>query len=945
MSLDPDPVNQVNPANNPLRSTGSSSPASLSDLSAEERTRSSVHILVVEDNLETASMIHILLERDGYEVIELNSGVEALELIAAVERGQEPPFDVALLDIMMPYVNGYEVCQEIRRTGQLGYIPIIMVTALSSTEDMIRGLDLGADDYLIKPFNPRELLARVRSAMRVRDADRAMRRRNWHLAVLNALNDAINESLDVNEALQAGLGHLIQRLDLAYAAAFVLDRNTGNITRVLHHDGDHWVENQVIDPASLIDGSDGETWQARSAYQLALDVVTTGRLRFQAEAHGWPAVSGVQGPSQGWRACVPLKTKSPDGSEQAYTEASPDSNKPGRAVESTRRVLGALLVGAAADKPAIDLDLLMAIGNQIGQALEKHHFYQQAQNRSEELAALYTISQAVNSTLELNAILTTAMESIGQIVPVEAGSLLLLDDLTQPLATTNKQRLTFVRTMREQDAFLVSRTVDVDQGIVGQVIQSGQSLIVNDVGTYPHFYSEFDQITDFVTRSVLCVPLRVRDQVVGVIELVNKLNGLFDEWDLELVSSMATSVAVAMENGRLFHDLSVAYTDLENSQQAILASRNRLQALFDSILDIIYVVDGDYRITALNAALSQWLADRSKQPEKWQHVSFSGVENLPESAMEQICYQMLYGRESSCLGCQMAQALHSGERAQWTDHRRWPGGSREEWEMSAYPIQGWKEGTSLVMVMARDVTEQRMLEASLSQSEKLASLGELAAGLAHEINNPLTAIVTNAQLLLMDTLPQDASYESLNLIKQASDRAVKVVRNLLDFARQEQYEFRPTDLNSTLRAALELVRHQFLMARVNVFEDLAADLPAALVSRDHLQGVWLNLLLNARDAVTQGTGTADERCIWVSSCLQDDGLLAVTIRDNGVGISPTQLNRIFEPFFTTKDPGKGTGLGLSTSYNIIKQHGGEIQVDSEVGAGTTFTVVFPAAAQ
>jgi two-component system NtrC family sensor kinase len=781
--------------------------------------------------------------------------------------------------------------------------------------------------------------------MRVRDADRAMRRRNWHLAVLNALNDAIGESLDVDKVLQAGLGHLIQRLDLAYAAAFLLDRHTGNIARVLYYDGDLWLENQVTDPSEPINGLGSETWQERSAYQLALDVVTAGRLRFQAEAYGWPAVPGAQGSSPGWRACVPLKTKSPDGFGQTRAQANSDLKESDRAAEPTRRVLGALLVGAPSDKPAIDLDLLTAIGNQIGQALEKHHFYQQAQDRSEELAALYTISQAVNSTLDLNAILTTAMENIGQIVPVEAGSLLLLDDLTQPSKTADKQRLTFVRTMREQDAFLISRTVDADQGIVGQVVQSGQALIVNDVGTYPHFYSEFDRMTDFVTRSALCVPLRVREQVVGVIELLNKTNGLFDEWDLELVSSMATSVAVAMENGRLFQDLSVAYTDLENSQQAILASRNRLQALFDSILDIIYVVDGDYRIAALNAALSQWLANRSSQPEKWQHVSFSGVENLPQSAMRQICYQMLYGRESPCLGCQMTQALHSGERAQWTDHRRWPGGSREEWEMSAYPIQGWEEGTSLVMVMARDVTEQRMLEASLSQSEKLASLGELAAGLAHEINNPLTAIVTNAQLLLMDTLPDDASYESLDLIKQASDRAVKVVRNLLDFARQEQYEFRPTDFNSTLRAALELVRHQFLMARVSVFEDLAPDLPAVLVSRDHLQGVWLNLLLNARDAVTQDSGATDERCIWVGSRLRDDGSLVVTIRDNGVGIPPAQLNRIFEPFFTTKDPGKGTGLGLSTSYSVIKQHGGEIQVDSELGAGTTFTVIFPSAVQ
>jgi two-component system NtrC family sensor kinase len=907
----------------------SSDPVSLTDF-YDESTSSPIRILVVEDNPDTASMIRLLLERDGYDVIELNSGMEALDLIAAVERGEETPFDVALLDIMMPQVNGYEVCQEIRRTGQLGYIPIIMVTALNSTEDMVRGLDLGADDYLVKPFNPRELLARVRAAFRVRDVEQTMRRRNWQLAVLNALNDAIGGSLDGDEVLRAGLDQLLQRLDLAYAVAFLLDRHTGDMTRVLYHDGDRWSEKQIVDPTDPADGPDAETWQERDAYQLALDVVTSGRLRLQTEAHGWPALPGVQGSLPGWRVCVPLKTKSPDGPGQARTEASSVEPTSASSVEPSRRVLGALLVGAPADKTIINLEMLTAVGNQIGQALEKYHFYQQAQDRSEELAALYRIAQAVNSVLDLDAVTTIAMDSIGQIVPVEAGSLSLFD--------SEKQRLTFVRTMRKEDVFLISREMDVGLGIVGQAVQRGQPLIVNDVEADPHFYSEFDQVTGFVTRSVLCVPLRMRDQVIGVIELINKINGLFDERDLELVSSMAAAVAVAMENGRLFHDLSAAYGDLESSRQEILASRDRLQALFDSILDIIYAVDGEYRIVALNAAMEQWLAE-------WRRDLPSAVKGLSGSAVGQICYQARYGREAPCEGCQMAQALRTGARAQWTDYRRRSGGSREEWEMSAYPIQGWEGGAPLVIILARDVTEQRMLEDSLSQSEKLASLGQLAAGLAHEINNPLTAIVSNVQLLLMDTIPDDLNYESLDLIKQASERAVRVVRNLLDFARQEQYEFQATDLNATLRAALELLRQQFLIARVEVFEDLAPDLPPAMVSRDHLQGVWLNLLLNARDAFSQHAGAADERRVWVGSRLRDDGSLEVTIRDNGVGIPPERLHRIFEPFFTTKDPGKGTGLGLSTSYHIIKQHGGEIQADSEVGVGTTLTVLLPTVTQ
>lgn len=709
---------------------------------------SPLRILVVEDDPETAHLIRYLLERRGYEVVELYSGTEALELIAAVERGEGVPFDVALLDIMLPYVNGYEICQEIRRTERLGYIPIILVTALNSTEDMVRGLGIGADDYLVKPFNPRELVARVRAAVRIRDMDQAMRQRNWQLAMLNALNDAIGGSLDGDEVLRAALNQLLQRLDLSYAVAFLLDRRTGDVARVLYCDGERWVEERIADSTDAAEDTGGEMWQEQGAYQLALDVITSDRRRLQTEVRGWPALPEQQGPPHGWRACVSLRTKPPNGFEQA--RASP--------AEPTQRVLGALLVGASADKPIVDLDLLTAVGNQIGQALEKQH---------------------------------------------------------------------------------------------------------------------------------------------------------------------------------LFQDLAVAYANLESSRHEILASRNRLQALFDGISDILYVVDDEYRIAALNAALGQWLAKQGR-------VSSLAAGGLSESVVGQICFQTLYGREEPCQDCQIAYTLRTGQSRQWTAYRRQSAGSREEWEMNAYPIRGWQNGTSQAIILARDVTAQRMLEASLGQSEKLASLGQLAAGLAHEINNPLTAIVANVQLLLTGTAPGDPNYESLDLIKQASERAVKVVRNLLDFARQEQYEFQPTDINASLRAALELVSHQFLISQVTVAEDLAPDLAFALASRDHLQGVWLNLLLNARDAVTQHARAEGERRVYVGSRARDDGSLEVTITDNGAGIPPEQLKRVFEPFFTTKDPGKGTGLGLSTSYHIIKQHGGEIQVDSKIGAGTTFTVLLPA---
>jgi two-component system NtrC family sensor kinase len=715
-------------------------PESLNGPSGDESALSPIRILVVEDDLDTAALIRHLLESEGYDVVELNSGADALELINAVERGADTPFDVALLDIMMPQITGYDVCQEIRRTERLGYIPIIMVTALSSTEDLVRGLDLGADDYLVKPFDYRDLLARVRAALRVRGLDRAMRRRNWQLAVLNSLNDAIGGSLDRDEVLEAGLAHVSRYLAVDYVVAFLRDRHAGDLERVYVHDGEDWLVERIAHPSGPVNDSDGANWQRRDAYKLALDVVVSGQRRWQTEAGGWPTQPDA---GQDWRACVPLKRGSTDGPGQVQLPTGSVASTGAVSVAARRPVLGVLLVGASAARPMIDLDLLTAVGNQIGQALENCRFYQQARNRSEELVAL-----------------------------------------------------------------------------------------------------------------------------------------------------------------------------------------------FDSISDPIYVVDDEYRITAPNVALIRRLVEQR---------SGSSTERtrVLESIVGRTCYQTLYGRPSPCEGCQMEAALHSGKHLQWAERRRRPDGGREEWEISAYPIRGHRDEPSQVIILGRDITERRMLEASLGQSEKLAALGQLAAGLAHEINNPLTAIVANVQLLLRNSEPDDLEYESLALIKQASDRATRVVRNLLDFARQEQYEFQATDINASLSAALELLSHQFRIAEVDVSAHLAPDLPAALVSQDHLQGVWLNLLLNARDAVTQRKKVDVPSCVWVSSTLRDDGFLAVTIRDNGVGIPPDQLNHIFEPFFTTKDPGKGTGLGLSTSFRVVKQHGGDIQVDSDVDEGTTFSVLLP----
>jgi two-component system NtrC family sensor kinase len=242
------------------------------------------------------------------------------------------------------------------------------------------------------------------------------------------------------------------------------------------------------------------------------------------------------------------------------------------------------------------------------------------------------------------------------------------------------------------------------------------------------------------------------------------------------------------------------------------------------------------------------------------------------------------------------------------------------------------------IVLVDDITERVSLEAQLSQADKLSSIGLLAAGVAHEINTPLAVISSYAQMLTKQMRGDEKLTPLLERITQQTFRASEIANGLLNFSRTSTTEFRDTDLNQVIRDTLALVEHQFKTARVTVAMELSAELPRIQGNPGKLQQVFLNLLLNAKDAMPKG---GELRIATVAN-----GHVEATIADSGAGIAPENLKRIYDPFFTTKSapkPGerRGTGLGLSVSYGIIQEHAGKINVESTIGVGTTFHLEFP----
>ncbi|MGB9673566.1 MAG: ATP-binding protein [Anaerolineales bacterium] len=419
-------------------------------------------------------------------------------------------------------------------------------------------------------------------------------------------------------------------------------------------------------------------------------------------------------------------------------------------------------------------------------------------------------------------------------------------------------------------------------------------------------------------RSIVLTPLFVEEQLFGAISIMNRLRGKFTPDDQTQLANIADVFSKNLYYQRQLQQLKIDNANLEVNQWQLLRSRNILRALFDSIPMSMYIIDKKFHLIAVNM-------NRANR-----------INAAPSELVGRRCYEALFHNTDICADCKVIDSLFGGKNTTRTK-RLWFGDEQAlEWEINTFPIYDDAGLVTQAIVLEQDVTEKRRLEASLAQSEKLAAVGQLAAGLAHEINNPLTAIIANTQLLQRELHADEDIMEMVDLIARAGQRAAQVVRNLLDMARKEEYIFEPIDLDQTIQKAITLVQHELVARSIQLAYEPSPDIPKILASKDHLQGVWVNLLTNAIDSFDDNP----RREIKITTTVQENEV-RVVFMDTGKGIPPERLNRIFEPFYTTKAPGKGTGLGLSLCHRIIKQHGGNIHVDSELGVGTIFTISLP----
>jgi signal transduction histidine kinase len=419
-------------------------------------------------------------------------------------------------------------------------------------------------------------------------------------------------------------------------------------------------------------------------------------------------------------------------------------------------------------------------------------------------------------------------------------------------------------------------------------------------------------------QTLLLAPLRVAGSTLGAIAFINPLLNWQDEKHARFLQLMSAGLANAIFSVERNRQLMISNANLEASQWEILNSRNTLRTFFDNIPTCVYIVDRSYTIMAINSRRSE------------------RISRAPNELVGGKCYEKLFGNSSPCALCRISEAFNGIPAVR--NLREWgPNETFVHWEITTIPIREDPNQINRVIVFDEDITEKWILEANLIQSEKLASIGQLAATVAHEINNPLAAIIANAQLLLRDHAGADEdTRESLQLIETAGVRAAKIVGNLLESARRQRHEeFEEASLNQSILDALTMVQFEIKNRSIAIHLDLDERIPHIYANINQLKGVWLNLIINAMGAVETSNGT-----IHISTRYEKQEF-RIMVTDNGKGITPENQNRIFEPFFTTKEAGKGTGLGLYVSHQVIKEHRGTIHFETKPGAGTKFIIILP----
>jgi two-component system, NtrC family, sensor kinase len=513
----------------------------------------------------------------------------------------------------------------------------------------------------------------------------------------------------------------------------------------------------------------------------------------------------------------------------------------------------------------------------------------QLDRRISELFSLQELSYVLSESIQLDRIVDQVAKYAGRFLQADGAIVVLADD-------EHGRFLRVAGAAGSLEPLTGQVSEDPDTALVRFAMQRERIEVAQGVAV-----PTVNLIGGTTVRSAAVAPLRSQGVTMGALAVADRQGGPFTTEDLWLLSTVATNASVVLANGRLY--------------EIVRRSKDEWETTFNALAEGIAVVGPGDTILRSNRALAS-LAERTES----ELVGRSFTETLLGAA--------------DAVVAQLIESSHQGERTAPVVVRVERTG--RVLRITAAPFA---ERAGRVALLVEDVTEQRIMEAQLIQNDKMASIGQLVSGVAHELNNPLTSIAGLTELLLERELHPDVPREHLRVIHDQADRAGRIVRNLLTFARKGVPEKTPVDLNDVAARTALLIVYEMQLHGIELEQALSPDPVLVLGDRHELQQVLLNLITNAVQAVS-GLPPGARRQIAITTT-REDGQAILRVRDTGPGVAPQHASALFTPFFTTKAAGQGTGLGLSLSYGLVKAHDGELTYEPPPDGGAEFRVALP----
>jgi two-component system NtrC family sensor kinase len=513
----------------------------------------------------------------------------------------------------------------------------------------------------------------------------------------------------------------------------------------------------------------------------------------------------------------------------------------------------------------------------------------QVDRRISELFSLQELSYVLSESIQLDRVVDQVAKYAARFLQADGAIVVLAEmegKLLRVVAASGVLDNLIGRVNEEPESALVRFAIGRDRI---EVVQGTEAPSVELLG-------------GIQVRSAAVAPLRAQGITMGALAVADRRGGPFTTEDLWLLSTVATNASVVLANSRLY--------------EMVRRSEEEWETAFNALTEGIAVVGPAGAILRANQALA-------------------AVADVPQSELVGRDFSELFAGASEPVSA-LIQSAYRREKSVPLVVR--PDQSQRVLRITAAPLAEVQPGSAVILV--EDVTEQRMLEAQIIQTEKMASIGQLVSGVAHELNNPLTSIAGLAELLLERPPHPELPREHLRVIHDQAERAGRIVRNLLTFARKGGVaEKTAVDLNDVVTRTSLLIAYELQLHGIELDSELSPEPVVVLGDRYELQQVLLNLVTNAVQAVTT-LGPGQSRHIRLSTSRSEEEAV-LRVRDSGPGVARHLTHYLFTPFFTTKAPGEGTGLGLSLSYGLVKAHGGDLTYQSPAEGGAEFRVTLP----